>query len=107
MHIGLSYYFRLGGYLEAPSIGWQLFALDSSQRDWKAFVASLDTYDTRLLPEALSWTGEKVVIPGLVAGRTLARWYEHFSLVLPLQGDGTPQPHLELINATTVASRGY
>ena len=40
--------------LEAPSIGWQLFALDSSQCDRKAFVSSLDTYGTRLLTEALS-----------------------------------------------------
>ena len=41
-------------YLEAPSIGWQLFALDSSQGDKKALVLSLDTYGTRLLTEALS-----------------------------------------------------
>src|SRR5829696_7267132 len=40
--------------LEAPSIGWQLLALDSSECDRKAFVSSLDTYGTRLLTEALS-----------------------------------------------------
>jgi hypothetical protein len=40
--------------LEAPPIGWQLFALDSPRRDGKAFVSSLDTYDTRLLAEALN-----------------------------------------------------
>jgi len=42
--------------LEAPPIGWQLFALDSPRRDGKAFVSFvllLDTYDTRLLAEAL------------------------------------------------------
>ena len=42
-------------FLEAPSIGWQLFALDSSQGDKKALVLSLDTYGTRLLTEALRW----------------------------------------------------
>jgi hypothetical protein len=46
--------FHIFGALEAPSIGWQLFALDSSQYDSKAFVSSLDTYDTRLLTEVLS-----------------------------------------------------
>ena len=30
------------------------FALDSPRRDGKAFVSSLDTYDTRLLAEPLS-----------------------------------------------------
>jgi hypothetical protein len=40
--------------LELPSIGWQLFILDSSQRDPIAFSAFLDTYATRLLTEPLS-----------------------------------------------------
>jgi hypothetical protein len=53
---------NLEGVYEAPSIGWQLFALDSSQRDWKAFVASLDTYDTRLLTEALCLFLETIFI---------------------------------------------
>src|SRR5215203_65333 len=43
--------------LELPSIGWQLFILDSSQRDPIALPAFLDTYATRLLTEPLSDTG--------------------------------------------------
>jgi hypothetical protein len=39
--------------LELPSIGWQLFILDSSQSDSTAFPSCLDTYATRLLTEAL------------------------------------------------------
>jgi hypothetical protein len=33
----------LKGYLELPSIGWQLFILDSSQSDSTAFLSCLDT----------------------------------------------------------------
>jgi hypothetical protein len=40
--------------LELPSIGWQLFILDSSQSDPIALPAFLDTYATRLLTEPLS-----------------------------------------------------
>ena len=40
--------------LELPAIGWQLFILGSSQNDSTAFPSFLDTYATRLLPEALS-----------------------------------------------------
>jgi hypothetical protein len=39
--------------LELPSIGWQLFVLNSSQSDSTAFLSSLDTYVTRLLTEPL------------------------------------------------------
>src|SRR5215213_4276520 len=39
--------------LELPSIGWQLFILDSSQSDPIALPAFLDTYATRLLTEPL------------------------------------------------------
>src|SRR5215217_559605 len=41
-------------HLELPSIGWQLFILDSSQSDPIALPAFLDTYATRLLTEPLS-----------------------------------------------------
>src|SRR5215213_9496578 len=40
--------------LELPSIGWQLFILDSSQSDPIALPAFLDTYATRLLTEPLT-----------------------------------------------------
>jgi len=40
--------------LELPSIGWQLFILDSSQSDPIALPAFLDTYATRLLTEPLN-----------------------------------------------------
>ncbi len=40
--------------LELPSIGWQLFILDSYQSDSTAFPLSLDTCATRLLTEPLS-----------------------------------------------------
>ena len=40
--------------LELPSIGWQLFILDSSQSHSTAFPSCLDTYATRLLTEPLS-----------------------------------------------------
>jgi hypothetical protein len=50
-NVGSQYTLRC---LEAPSIGRQLFALDSSQYDREAFVSSLNTYDTRLLTEPLS-----------------------------------------------------
>jgi len=40
--------------LEAAPIGWQLFALGSSQGDCTAFTLFLDTYATRLLALALS-----------------------------------------------------
>ena len=40
--------------LELPPIGWQLFALDSSQNDSTAFSSLLDIYATRLLAEPLS-----------------------------------------------------
>src|SRR5215218_5354562 len=40
--------------LEVPSIGWQLFILESSQSDSTAFPSCLDTYATRLLTEPLS-----------------------------------------------------
>src|SRR5215217_4708859 len=43
-------------YLELPSIGWQLFILDSSQSDPIALPAFLDTYATRLLTEPLITT---------------------------------------------------
>jgi hypothetical protein len=36
------------------TIGWQLFILDSSQRDPIALSAFLDTYATRILTEPLS-----------------------------------------------------
>src|SRR5215218_5387416 len=39
--------------LELPSIGWQLFILDSSQSDPITLPAFLDTYATRLLTEPL------------------------------------------------------
>jgi hypothetical protein len=39
--------------LELPSIGWQLFILDSSQSNSTAFPLCLDTYATRLLTEPL------------------------------------------------------
>ena len=35
--------FMLFGALELPSIGWQLFILDSSQSDSTAFLSSIDT----------------------------------------------------------------
>ncbi len=44
---------RLIEDLEAPPIGWQLFALGDSQSDSTAFPSFLDTYATRLLAEAL------------------------------------------------------
>ncbi len=40
--------------LEAAPIGWQLFALGSSQSDCTALTSLLDTYATRLLAQALS-----------------------------------------------------
>jgi hypothetical protein len=40
--------------LELPSIGWQLFVLESSQSDSTAFPSCLDTYATRLLTEPLN-----------------------------------------------------
>jgi hypothetical protein len=43
-------------HLELPSIGWQLFILDSSQSDPIALPAFLDTYATRLLTEPLNST---------------------------------------------------
>jgi hypothetical protein len=43
--------------LELPPIGWQLFILGSSQNDSTAFPSFLDTYATRLLPEALRGAG--------------------------------------------------
>src|SRR5215207_8708854 len=42
------------GYLELPSIGWQLFILGSSPRDQTALPSLLATYTTRLLTEPLS-----------------------------------------------------
>src|SRR5215218_7413329 len=45
---------RAYGYLEVPSIGWQLFILESYQSDSTAFPSCLDTYATRLLTEPLS-----------------------------------------------------
>src|SRR5215217_1635412 len=42
------------GNLVLPSIGWQLFILDSSQSDPIALPAFLDTYATRLLTEPLT-----------------------------------------------------
>src|SRR5215217_3983667 len=44
---------QLQNDLELPSIGWQLFILDSSQSDPIALPAFLDTYATRLLTEPL------------------------------------------------------
>src|SRR5215218_11470954 len=41
-------------FLEVPSIGWQLFILESYQSDSTAFPSCLDTYATRLLTEPLS-----------------------------------------------------
>lgn len=38
---------------ELPSIGWQLFILESSQSDSIAIPSCLDTYATRLLTEPL------------------------------------------------------
>ena len=46
--------------LELPSIGWQLFILDSSQSDPIALPAFLDTYAIRLLTEPLMWCTERV-----------------------------------------------
>src|SRR5215216_1507169 len=40
-------------FLEVPSIGWQLFILESYQSDSTAFPSCLDTYATRLLTEPL------------------------------------------------------
>jgi hypothetical protein len=62
---------------------------------------------TPISPSFLSWAGEKVVVPGLVAGRTLARWYEHFSLHLPFNGTGLLSRPALLLNANTVASTKY
>src|SRR5215207_7868844 len=45
---------RKNTLLELPSIGWQLFILDSSQSDSIAFPSCLDTYATRLLTEPLN-----------------------------------------------------
>ena len=42
------------GYLERPSIVWQLLILGSSQSNSTAFLSSLDTYATRLLTEPLT-----------------------------------------------------
>ncbi len=44
---------RRNGGLEAAPIGWQLFALGSSQSDCTALTSLLDTYATRLLAQAL------------------------------------------------------
>src|SRR5215217_8884284 len=46
-------FFNTLASLELPSIGWQLFILDSSQSDPIALPAFLDTYATRLLTEPL------------------------------------------------------
>src|SRR5215211_6753757 len=43
--------------LEAAPIGGQPFAQDISRRDCTAFLLLFDTYDTRLLAQALSWSG--------------------------------------------------
>jgi hypothetical protein len=43
----------VGSHLEAPSIGWQLFILGSSQRDSTGFLSFLDTYAIRLLTSLL------------------------------------------------------
>src|SRR5215207_6103287 len=51
---------RKNTLLELPSIGWQLFILDSSQSDSTAFPSCLDTYATRLLTEALSRTSDRL-----------------------------------------------
>src|SRR5215204_6838401 len=53
--------------LELPSIGWQLFILDSSQSDPIALPAFLDTYATRLLTEPLrGGCGSVYIIPKVV-----------------------------------------
>src|SRR5215211_2334390 len=52
---------RAYGYLEVPSIGWQLFILESYQSDSTAFPSCLDTYATRLLTEPLSHMGVREV----------------------------------------------
>src|SRR5215217_5559209 len=60
--------------LELPSIGWQLFILDSSQSDPIALPAFLDTYATRLLTEPLrqSAGGERQGLWGYAGFRTPA-----------------------------------
>src|SRR5215216_5995327 len=47
-------------FLEVPSIGWQLFILESYQSDSTAFPSCLDTYATRLLTEPLT----RIHLPG-------------------------------------------
>src|SRR5919112_3056758 len=49
--------------LDLPSIGWQLFILDSSQSDPIALPAFLDTYATRLLTEPLNPFHLKSMMP--------------------------------------------
>src|SRR5215217_6887693 len=48
-------------FLEAAPIGGQPFAQDISRRDCTAFLLLFDTYDTRLLAQALSRTIRCVV----------------------------------------------
>jgi hypothetical protein len=62
--------------LELPSIGWQLFILDSSQSDPIALPAFLDTYATRLLTEPLihrsAWKGNSQKFTCRIVYRTLS-----------------------------------
>src|SRR5215218_5100004 len=63
-------------FLEVPSIGWQLFILESYQSDSTAFPSCLDTYATRLLTEPLSaWNRNprKFVLRNPISGSLYVR----------------------------------
>ena len=59
--------------LEAAPIGGQPFAQDISRRDCTAFLLLFDTYDTRLLAQALSRTAMQPSSHGLIGEEQATR----------------------------------